>query len=282
MKKFMLALFSITLLCTNLFAGDIKIPKTDSEIKSYLVANGFGSFTFSDDGRWSFSEKVIGDTVVAGGKYSVSGGLVFFETCDTEEKPLYNGEYWDKMQVPGKYKLDLERIGLHFKGALINVQNGRISWSDEWAPPYVKFDYEGTECIRYPWRNEGVENEYILILDNIKLRKAPSLSSELVTVGGVSEEGAGFYYGKRSIALAGQTCTIFAKTVKQDTIDGITAPWYLIVAYGVDEMGLDTAEAFVFGGYVKEIKASELEKTDRENKEKLKKSILRIGGTLYH
>lgn len=281
MKKFMLALFSIALLCTNLFAGDFKIPKTDSEIKSYLVSNGFGYFTFTDDGRWRFSERVIGDTVVAEGKYSVSGGLVFFETCDTEEKPLYNGEYWDKMQVPGKYKLDLEKIGLHFKGSLINVQNGRISWSDEWAPPYVKFDYEGTECIRYPWRNEGVENEYILILDNLKLRKKPSLSSELVTVGGVSEEGAGFYYGKRSIALAGQTCTIFAKTVKQDTIDGITAPWYLIIAYGTDEMGLDTAEAFVFGGYVKEIKASELEKTDRENKEKLKQSIRRLGGTVY-
>ena len=278
----MLALFSIALLCTSLFAGDFKNPETDAEIKHYLVSNGFGYFTFSDDGRWSFSEKVIGDTVVAEGKYSVSDGLIFFETCDTEEKPLYNGEYWDKMQVPGKYKLDLEKIGLHFKGALINVQNGRISWSDEWAPPYVKFDYEGTECIRYPWRNEGVENEYILILDNLKLRKAPSLSSELVSVGGVEEEGAGFYYGERSIALAGQTCTIRAKTVKKDTIDGITAPWYLIVAYGVDEMGLDTAEAFVFGGYVKEIKASELEKTDRENKEKLKKSILRIGGTLYH
>lgn len=54
-----------------------------------------------------------------------------------------------------------------------------------------------------------------------------------------------------------------------------------IIAYGTDEMGLDTAEAFVFGGYVKEIKASELEKTDRENKEKLKQSIRRLGGTVY-
>ena len=69
--------------------------------------------------------------------------------------------------------------------------------------------------------------------------------------------------------------------MKKDTIDGITAPWYLIVAYGTDEMGLDTAEAFVFGGYVKEIKASELEKTDRENKEKLKQSIRWLGGTVY-
>lgn len=281
MKKLLFSLLVIPLLCTNLFAGDLKIPKTDSEIKSYLVSNGFGSFTFTDDGRWRFSEKVIGDTVVAEGKYSVSGGLVIFETCDTEEEPLYNWEYWDKMQVPGKYKLDLEKIGLHFKGALINTQNGRIRWSNEWAPPYVKFDYEGTECIRYPWRNEGVDNEYILILDNLKLRKKPSLSSELVTVGGIRENEVGYYYGKRSIALAGQTCTIFAKTVKKDTIDGITAPWYLIVAYGTDEMGLDTAEAFVFGGYVKEIKASELEKTDRENKEKLKQSIRWLGGTVY-
>ena len=185
------------------------------------------------------------------------------------------------MQFPSKYRLDLEKVGLYYKGALINAQNGKIWWSGECAPPYVKFDYEGTECIRYPLNNEGVDSEYILILDNLKLRTKPSLSSELVTVGGIRENEVGYYYGKRSIALAGQTCTIFAKTVKKDTIDGITAPWYLIVAYGTDEMGLDTAEAFVFGGYVKEIKASELEKTDRENKEKLKQSIRWLGGTVY-
>ncbi len=73
MKKIFLSLLVITLLCPNLFAGDFRIPKTDSEIKSYLVSNGFGYFTFTDDGRWSFSEKVIGDTVGAEGKYSVSG-----------------------------------------------------------------------------------------------------------------------------------------------------------------------------------------------------------------
>ena len=240
-------LVSAILFCTHLFAGDFKNPETDSEITSYLVSNGFGSFTFNDDGRWNFSQRVIGGRIEADGRYSVSGGLVIFETCDTEEKPCQweNAECgYSDMQFPSKYRLDAEKIGLYYKGALINAQNGKIWWSDEWAPPYVKFDYEGTECIRYPRRNEGVDSEYILILDNLKLRKKPSLSAALVTVGGIWEDGVGSYYGKRSIALAGQTCTIFAKTVKQDTIDGITAPWYLIVAYGTDEMGLDTAEAF--------------------------------------
>lgn len=46
------------------------------------------------------------------------------------------------------------------------------------------------------------------------------------------------------------------QTPKVATIDGITAPWYLILAYGNDDMGMDVEEAWIFGGYVKEIKSS--------------------------
>ena len=67
------------------------------------------------------------------------------------------------------------------------------------------------------------------------------------TVYGIAEPNAGYFYGNRSIALAGQTCVIRAKTIKEDTIDGITAPWYLILAYGTDEMGYDVKESWVFG-----------------------------------
>ncbi len=158
---------------------------------------------------------------------------------------------------------------------------GQIYWSDEYTPPYTKIDYEGVECIRYPWGNEGVDYEYILILENLKLREMPTLSSKLVTVDGFKKEDAGYYLGARSIALAGQVCTIRAKTVKKDTIDGITAPWYLIDAFGIDDMGLDSKPAFVFGGYVKEIKESDLEKTKEAYIGTLKESIRKLGGSTY-
>lgn len=289
MKKMLFLVLAI-LLCTDLFAGDFKNPETDSEIKSYLIKNGFGGFTFNDDGRWSFWSHGLHDGIAAEGRYSVSDGLVIFETCDTEQTPrqcYYELEY-SEPKIPGKYELDLEECGLYFKGTLRNVEGSGIFWSGDWAPPYVKCNYNGEKCIRYPWGNEGVDSEYILILENLKLRKAPYWDAGLVTVNGISED-VGDYKGERSIALAGQICTILAKTVEKDTIGGITAPWYLICASGYydaqdgDEEGYfqDNALAFVFGGYVKEIKASELEKNKRENKENLKQSIRQLGGNVY-
>ena len=283
MKKLTILLVTFLLSFMALNAQTGKNPKTDSEIKEYLVENGFESFKFLPEGVYKYRKRVIGDFIETEGKYSVSNGLLHLENSK-----YMNPCYWDDkqncyedLQIPGKYKLDLNKTGLHYKGALVNVSTGQIYWSGEWAPPYAKIDYEGVECIRYPWGNEGVDYEYILILENLKLREMPTLSSNLVTVGGVDGGNAGYYYGARSIALAGQVCTIRAKTVKKDTIDGITAPWYLIYAYGVDEMGLDVKPAFVFGGYVKEIKESDLEKTKEAYIGTLKESIRKLGGSTY-
>lgn len=282
MKKLTILLVTFLLSFMALNAQTSKNPKTDSEIKEYLVENGFEAFKFLPDGVYEYRKRVIGDTIQSKGRYSVSDGLLYLENCDTSMFPCYWNDKrncYEDLQIPGKYKLDLNKTCLLYKGALVNVSTGQIYWSGEWAPPYARFDYEGVECIRYPWGNEGVENEYILILENLKLREMPSLSSKLVTVGGVEKEGAGYYYGSRSIALAGQVCTIRAKTVKKDTIDGITAPWYLIYAYGVDEAGLDVKPAFVFGGYVKEIKENERERTEKAYNETLKESIRKLGGS---
>ncbi|MCR4631087.1 MAG: hypothetical protein K5786_05605 [Treponema sp.] len=283
MKKLTILLVTFMLGFMALNAQTSKNPKTDPEIKEYLVENGFEAFKFLPDGIYEYRKRVIGDFIETEGRYSVSGGLLHIKTCG-EKRPCYwddKQKCYEDLQIPGKYKLDLNKTNLHFKGALVNVSTGQIYWSEKWAPPYVKFDYEEVECIRYPWKNEGVENEYILILENLKLREMPSLSSKLVTVFGVEEEDAGYYYGSRSIALAGQVCTIRAKTVKKDTIDGITAPWYLIYAYGVDEEGLDVEPAFVFGGYVKEIKENERERTEKAYIGTLKESIRKLGGSTY-
>ncbi|WP_038176877.1 hypothetical protein [Treponema pedis] len=85
---------------------------------------------------------------------------------------------------------------------------------------------------------------------------------------------------KRSIELAGNYCVIRAKTVATSTIDGITAPWYLIIVYGNDESEMDTEEAWIFGGYIKKFKEAQIPEIKSRYRSVLEHSILKTGGNL--
>ncbi len=283
MKKFSFVILFFCFVYCCLSAQKSQNPKTDEEIKAYLVENGFADFKFYSNGVYEFAVDIIGGRREGKGKYTVSGGYVVFQTCDSPEKPcrwVENANRYYDMEFPSKYILDLDKVGLYYKGALINASDGSVFWSYKEATAYARIDYNGEACIRYPYYNEGVDDEYILILENLRLREMPSLSANLVTVYGV-ETDVGFYLGNRSIELAGTVARIRARTVKEDTIDGITAPWYLIIAYGFDPMGLETKEAWVFGGYVQKVTASERDKVQDANKNTLRQSILKLGGEVY-
>lgn len=255
--------------------------KTDKEIKDYLVNNGFNAFCFHQDNTFIFSQRVIGGSVDCAGTYAVKNGSVSFLSRDGEY-PIY-GDYYDKMEIPGEYRLDLEKADLYNKGALVNIQNGKCYWSNIPAPAYSKLYYEGTECIRYPWNNEDEKNKYIVILENLRLRKHPSTKGGTVSVYGYGgmEGDAGCLLEKRSVEFAGMIATIRAKTVKQDKIDGITAPWYLIVAYGYQTgEDPDAKLAWVFGGYAREIEDSEIDYYENIYKSTLENALRRAGGTV--
>ena len=259
--------------------------KTDSEIKAYLVEKGFNSFTFKSDGTYSYYEEVIGGSVSGKGTYTVKNGIINFETLtDNEYTPQYGKRFSDQLDLPGRYKVDFDISDLYSQGALINVNNSSmIYWSHIAPKAYTKIIHNGVECIRYPWywdsEDGKTECEYIVLLENLKLRKAPSTSAALVTVGGIDEYCA-YSFEPRSIEFAGNYCVIRAKTVEKQTIDGITAPWYLILAYGYDEMGMDVHEAWIFGGYVKEFKESQKEQIKKQYRSLLENSILKAGGHL--
>lgn len=281
MKK-VLVIFCFCFLSVFSFA---QTPKTDSEIKNYLVENGFNCFTFSSDGSYSYYQRVIGDSLSGKGKYSVKNGIINFETVtDYEYTPQYGKWFSERLTLPGKYKLDLEKSDIYSQGALININDSSmILWSNIPPKAYTKVIHNGVECIRYPWYHDSedgkTECEYIVLLENLKLRKTPSTSAPLVTVGGIDEYCA-YSYQQRSIEFAGNYCVIRAKTVEKSTIDGITAPWYLILAYGYDEMGMDVAEAWIFGGYVKEFKESQIDEIKTQYRSLLESSILKAGGYL--
>lgn len=265
-------------------------PKTDKEIKDYLVENGFNCFKFNANGTYSYSQKGGGEVLSGEGTYSVKNGIVIFETLGNHfETPVYGKSFAQKLKLPGKYIIDFEIQNAYYQGALINVNDSEmILWSLK-APDFGPGANEkiitinGVKCIKYPtWDDEQAgrgDRGYIVLLENLKLRSQPTTSSSVVSVTGYDNE-VGFSSKTRSIEYAGKICTVIAKTVEKTTIDGITAPWYMITAYGCDDMGLDFQDAWIFGGYVKEFKSKDLDSMKHQYTPLLEQSIQKAGGYL--
>ncbi len=267
------------LIFTSVFCFSQEL-KTDNEIKDYLLSNGFGEFKFKENGRWECTQ-YFNDVKESYGIYKIENGYIKFLTCDSYYSPSCGYQRNEIMSFPGKYKLCPSYAGLYNTGALINEDEAKNYWLDKRTEPYKQIIHNGIECIRYPWKNEGVENEYIVILENLKLRESPSLKAKVITIDGFDGEDVGFSFMERTIEPAGNICTIRAKTTKSDTIDGITAPWYLILSYGSGNGDTeDIKEAWVFGGYVKEIKSSEVENYKKKYEKTLQQSILKLNGHL--
>jgi hypothetical protein len=104
------------------------------------------------------------------------------------------------------------------------------------------------------------ENESMVeVKDNLKMRKRPDINAENVTLtvyDGPSDPGYTF-----NIVKAGEIYQYNQKTVKEDTIDGITAPWYRINVVIND---FEAANVWVFGGYLREFTPEEVKEWRRE------------------
>lgn len=86
MKKYFILIY-LFFVSICIFA---QTPKTDTEIKNYLVENGFACFTFNADGTYSYIHRLVGDNVVGKGTYSVQSGIINFETLtDNYHTPQY-------------------------------------------------------------------------------------------------------------------------------------------------------------------------------------------------
>ena len=115
--------------------------------------------------------------------------------------------------------------------------------------PYGQmYKLQGVEVIKY---NE--QESMVLILDNLRMREYPDINSQILTLQiympSVNEVFSSHVVHKNSIN------NYDAKTVKQDTIDGITAPWYRIVII-LNEVFHENV--WVFGGYLREIDIKEI------------------------
>src|SRR5574344_952753 len=65
-----------------------------------------------------------------------------------------------------------------------------------------------------------------------------------------------------NLFLKGMTSKILACTVREETIDGITAPWYYISLFDGSDEGIDV-NYWIFGGYTEEVSATEIDKLNK-------------------
>jgi hypothetical protein len=234
--------------------------------------------TYSLKGRpAAWGQPIYGD--FASGEYEVSGESVILH-------------YPFKIQGSGDTAVFADKI----LGWLFDGENDRILVYDK-----AFRNYDRATCLRFddkimtnadlksPYGGEyktyvGGEEPWIPvikcdhsvtlveILENLKMREYPDINADTVTVSVTSLDGYCMYKNpwerptgtERNIVMTGEHYDYYEKTVKQDTIDGITAPWYKIY---VQQNEIYSEAVWVFGGYLKEYTPEEVTEWWKKEKE---------------
>ncbi len=274
MKKSLIVLL-VTLILGNLFAQQI----SNKDIKNQLIKEGFGNFTFFENGVYKYHYKEMSESLDYEGKYKIESGLIIFESIYSIKINGYesNGDNLE-LGIPGKYKIDNTKKNKYYQGALVNIENNKLYWSNIKISANEKTTINGIECILFP-EKEG-NKKYALLLENLKIRKEPSTKAELLTINGY-ESDAGIIFDKRNIEFAGSILWVKAQSINEDTIDGRTCPWYYVMCS--DEVNnFDGWRYFgwIYGGYVKIIEQNEVEKYEKEYKKLLIKKLQEAGAEM--
>ena len=223
-------------------------------------------FAFDDDGTY-YIFSPYGGYMGQQGKYKLDGNnlTLFF--------PNFESSAWDERIFPDKKETtlvydydfkDFYDVGVLHNNHLI-LRNG------------VEKTTVGSRCFLKGREVIKTENKPVVAKDNLKLRLEPSLKGKeanfwyrMFLVATLRELLEDSYYKVEdnqellNVMLKGIQTSYDARTVKEDTIDGITAPWYRISLYDYDEEGMPQ-NFWVFGGYLEEYDKSK----DAEYKQQL-------------
>lgn len=187
------------------------------------------------------------------GKYTIEDNKVFLNYPDIirEESDTYT--YLLNKIFPNKenqvLEYDSNYKSLSYSGCLKNA-NSIFADINKPSPINEEYDFEGIKVIKLKTYNAYSK-------ETMKLRLYPSTSAE---IGKFSYEIVEYNYLKNEYnvkeykdgdvpyLLAGKICTVTLKTVTEDEIDGIKAPWYRIGIWGGPE---DRGHYFwIWGGYL--------------------------------
>ncbi len=228
----------------------------DKEFSDYLINHSFfgehgESLLFSDDGSfvcndWSGNK--------AEGNYYINGSSVYL-TYPRRQKGDDNS-----FTLPLLLVFDDTYEDLFYSKRLTGENN--ILTSSELSPAGKVYTYNGVKVLKYPplALEQAPDRKYAVPAENLKMRDKPSMDGNLVTMGfGYTDNGKEKYI-QRTVVFEGDVLPIIGISPAKDTIDGITAAWYLVDETDNMENPVekyDSAYVWIFGGYLKEIGAEE-------------------------
>lgn len=245
--------------------------KEDLTEKNWFISSGldeyglegFISVSFKDDLTYSFFTS-LERVYIGEGRFELEGKTVIMQPCDNPDFIFYSDFFFNNKPLELTY--DAEYKDYHCTGVLKSKDNKIILGNNKY-PTNIgeKCIFDGIEVVKI--------SEFYTPSDNTCFRTKPSLSADTKSFvygfylpqfyNEIHEKGyeiCGFEpkcydvsdTGKYEVPFLfkGMVVEAIAKTVKNQTIDGITAPWikvYIFESSSPDPTGFT---AWVFGGYL--------------------------------
>ncbi|MBO4319564.1 MAG: hypothetical protein J5857_03750 [Treponema sp.] len=242
------------------------------------------SISFDDDGTY-YIYSPFGGYLGQHGSYRLDGNSVTLSFPDHRESR------WDDLIFPdGKettFVYDCDFKDFYNIGVLRN-ENIILRNGVEETPVGEKCFFKGIEVIK-------TDNTAVVVKENLKIRYEPSTKGKegsfwyplflKATLRDILENS---YYdadtekGSSNSLLQGTVTAYDARTVKEDTIDGITAPWYRINIYDYEDEGIPQY-FWVFGGYLEKYdERKEAEYNQQLFNAAMQKDMFIIDENAYH
>ena len=119
-------------------------------------------------------------------------------------------------------------------------------WSGKPSPAGQVYTYKGEDVIKYPKDPDDLDAEYYTTA-NVRMRYYPDVEAAEVAISFLDDDFQSST--ERTIIYKDTRINAFAETVKQDTIDGITAPWILTEVHDPRDDWGECYMVWIFGGY---------------------------------
>lgn len=267
MKKILVSLM-IAVLAVPFFAQSGN--RGVSFLRSHRFWCDWHNIEFRDDGTYSYT----GPNDPNYGTYTISGNTLTMYQYVCPMDP--SKKKYDKIRLvdgstitlPLTFEICPDEEDLFHTGC-IKTGNVKI-WSDSEETSQGVFKYQGHDVRKYP---AGKNKKYVYVLENTKMRDAPSLKSNVVKMHYLPSHHDYDYFKERHVVYAGEIIPIIGATDFEEEIGDAKARWYLI--YEDDKTAdMDTHYEYVwiFGGWVKEISSSEYDYYNEKAKGLLKES----------
>jgi hypothetical protein len=260
-----------------IYYGDVKQNGLDlDDLKTIITIDTWGlvfsgespEINFKLDGTYSIRLYTWGrpsQDPFAFGKYEIKGDNVIMRyPAEIQEAPSRDGDDFApeflEWLFAGKnvQTLVYDKTYKDYSVATCLRYENRMFINNSLKSPYgEEYENNGIAVIKCHSSETHVE-----ILENLKMREYPDINADTVTLTALKqaydEEGKPYWeWITGNTVKEGEHYTYDEKTVKQDTIDGITAPWYRI-SIALD-LEIESRQVWVFGGYLKEYTPEEIE-----------------------